>query len=310
MIVDIGQVACVGLGAVGRSWAVAFARAGCTVALYDPDRATTDSASDTIARQLEAEAVSPDRVGTIVPVGSLAAALAGADYVQENSPENLPLKRALFEAMAQLDPAGGRCLYGSSTSSFVGSSFLEGLPIAERCLVVHPTNPPHLVPLTELCPSPSTSAGTLERVTLFMEALGQVPILVRKEIPSFILNRLQAAVLSESLALVRDGYVSPDDLDRVMKHGLGLRWSFMGPLETAHLNADGGFADYMAKFARFYTEAFTSLARDVTISPELVAEIDNALRASGGNDVAERQAWRDANLRRLRQHRATVESKN
>jgi len=143
-----------------------------------------------------------------------------------------------------------------------------------------------------------------------MKALGQVPVLVRKEIPSFILNRLQAAVLSESLALVRDGYVSPDDLDRVMKHGLGLRWSFMGPFETAHLNADGGFADYMAKFARFYTDAFTSLARDVTISPDLVAEIDNALRASGGNDVAKRQGWRDANLRRLRQHSTTVESKN
>ena len=135
----------------------------------------------------------------------------------------------------------------------MASQFTERLAGRARCLVAHPVNPPHMVPVVELCGAPWTAAATVERARAVMTEVGQVPIVVRRELDGFILNRLQGALLSEAMRLVCEGYVSPEDLDKTIAHGLGLRWSFMGPFATIELNAPGGVADYCARYGGFYS---------------------------------------------------------
>ncbi|MBN9002552.1 MAG: 3-hydroxyacyl-CoA dehydrogenase, partial [Rhizobiales bacterium] len=138
--------------------------------------------------------------------------------------------------------------------AIVASRFTENLPGRARCLVGHPVNPPHLVPLVELCGAPWTSPDTIARAREVYLVIGQVPVTVNREINGFVLNRLQGALLAEAFRLVGEGYVSAEDLDHTVKNGLGLRWSFLGPMETIELNAPGGIADYCARYTGFYKE--------------------------------------------------------
>src|SRR5204862_7044951 len=121
-----------------------------------------------------------------------------------------------------------------------------------RCLVAHPVNPPHLVPIVELCGAPWTAPATIGRAQAVYTEIGQVPVVVRRELDGFILNRLQGALLSEAMRLVGEGYVSPDDLDKTIRDGLGLRWAFLGPFATIELNAPGGVVDYCLRYSGFY----------------------------------------------------------
>ena len=166
--------------------------------------------------------------------------------MQENLPETLDVKR---EAFALLDRHAPReAVLASSTSAIPASQFTEPLAGRARCLVAHPVNPPHLVPVVELCGAPWTAPEVIDRAMRVYADVGQVPVIVRREIDGFILNRLQGALLSEAMRLVGEGYVSPEDLDKTVRDGLGLRWSFMGPLATIELNAPGGVADYCARY--------------------------------------------------------------
>jgi 3-hydroxyacyl-CoA dehydrogenase len=174
----------------------------------------------------------------------------GATFVQENGPEVLEIKQALFKELDALLPKD--VVISSSTSAIVTSRFTEDLPGRARCMVGHPVNPPHLIPLVELSGAPWTSRETLERARQVYLAIGQVPIDVKKEIDGFILNRLQGALLAEAFRLVGEGYVSAEDVDHCVKNGLGTRWSFIGPFETIELNAPGGVPDYCARYTGFY----------------------------------------------------------
>ena len=156
----------------------------------------------------------------------------------------------MFAALDRHAPAAA--VLASSTSAIPASRFTEALAGRARCLVAHPVNPPHLVPVVELCGAPWTAPATIERALAVFTEIGQVPIVVRRELDGFILNRLQGALLSEAMRLVGEGYVSPEDLDKTVRDGLGLRWSFMGPLATIELNAPGGVADYCARYGGFY----------------------------------------------------------
>lgn len=259
-----GTVAIVGVGLIGRAWAMVFARAGWTVRLTDPHAATLNAAPALIRDELQALArhglvKDPEAaVGRISVARDLADALKGADFVQENGPENVEAKQAIFaELDAMADP---ETLLVSSTSAIVASRFTEGLPGRARCLIGHPVNPPHLVPLVELCGAPWTSPDAISRAREIYSAVGQVPITVKREINGFILNRLQGALLAEAFRLVGEGYVSAEDLDHTVKDGLGLRWSFLGPFETIELNAPGGIPDYCARYTGFYKELAASAA--------------------------------------------------
>jgi L-gulonate 3-dehydrogenase len=248
--------AIIGAGLIGRAWAMVFARAGWRVQLYDSAPTQFEMARTRIltslTEQQEAGLVDDARAvaGRVFMFERIEDAMTGATWVQENLPERVELKREVFGVLDTLAPEA--TILASSTSAIPASQFTEGLTGQGRCLVAHPVNPPHLVPVVELCGAPWTTYTTIERARSVMSELGQEPIVVRRELDGFILNRLQGALLSEAMRLVGEGYVSPEDLDKTIAHGLGLRWSFMGPFATIELNAPGGVADYCARYGGFY----------------------------------------------------------
>jgi 3-hydroxyacyl-CoA dehydrogenase len=229
----------------------------------------------------------------------MADALDGADLAQENTKEDLDTKRAVFAELDRLAPPG--CILASSTSMIVASRFTEQLKGRARCLVAHPVNPPHLVPLVELVGAPWTSPDVIAKAQAIYGAVGQVPIVVNREIDGFILNRLQAVLLSEAFRLAGEGYVSPQDLDKTLKDGLGLRWAFMGPFETVELNAPGGIPDYCARYG-------PSLARLSEANPAIYsgASLAHILQQWGKtpppDEIAGKMQTRDARLAALRAH--------
>ena len=257
---DRQKAAIIGAGLIGKSWAIVFARAGWQVTVYDSDSAVLAAAPADIRRNIqtmqEAGMLEPDQplcetlLGNISFEPDMAVALKTAIYVQECGPEDLEIKRELFATMDKL--AAPETVLASSTSALVTSSFTGNLTGRGRMLVAHPVNPPHLVPLVELSPAKWTDPAVVAEARKIMETIGQTPILVRQEIDGFILNRLQAALLNEAVRLVQGGYVSPEDLDRTVADGLGLRWSFMGPFETIDLNAPAGVTDYAARYSPFF----------------------------------------------------------
>lgn len=300
--------AIIGAGLIGRAWAVVFARAGWTVRLYDAVPAQLSAARQLIAQALaeqeQAGLLTDARAALecIAPCTNVGEAVSDAEWVQENLPEEVAVKTSAFAEFDRL--ASPDAILASSTSAIVASQFTEGLAGRARCLVVHPVNPPHLVPVVELCGAPWTSQDTIDRARATMESLGQVPVLVRREIEGFVLNRLQGALLTEAMRLVADGVISPDDLDKTIRDGLGMRWSFMGPFETIELNAPGGVADYCARYSGFYRRLAVDPAPPSVwegASAERVVSALGAPLTAAQRD--HRTEWRDRRLLALRRHK-------
>jgi L-gulonate 3-dehydrogenase len=303
------EVAVIGAGLIGRAWSIVFARAGFDVALWDQFPQAMQPALDFIAErlpELKENGLLKDEPAAVMarirPVHTLAEALHDAVYVQENGPERVAIKIPLFAEMDRLSRPDA--VLASSTSGIPASAFTEGLKGRARCLVAHPVNPPYLIPLVEICPAPWTDAATVARTREIMTEAGQVPATVKKEMDGFALNRLQGALLAEAFRLIADDAISPTDLDALVKHGLGLRWSFMGPLETIDLNAPGGLADYCDRYGPLYAkmqEQMTPLDWDA----KLVGKLQDARRAElPANMQPARQAWRDRRLMALLAHKA------
>ncbi|MGE0221742.1 MAG: 3-hydroxyacyl-CoA dehydrogenase [Acetobacteraceae bacterium] len=302
------NVAVIGAGLIGRAWSIVFARAGFQVALWDKFPQQVSLAMDFIAdrlpelRQAGLLADEPEAVlARIRPIQSMWEAVKDVEHVQENGPERVPEKQALF---AELDRAARpETVLASSTSGIPASAFTEGLRGRGRCLVAHPVNPPYLVPLVELCPAPWTDPAVVDRTRSLMHRAGQVPATVKKEMDGFALNRLQGALLAEAFRLLADDVISPNDLDSLVKHGLGLRWSFMGPLETIDLNAPGGLADYCERYGPLYAK-MQEQAKPLDWSAELVGRLQAARRADlPANMQPVRQEWRDRRLMALLAHK-------
>ena len=301
------HIAVVGAGLIGRAWAIVFARAGCSVAMFDAapealancDKLLRENITDLAQHGLILEA--PEAVlARIKPVATLAAALQGAVLVQENVRETIEAKRAIFAEMDAL--AAPDTVLASSTSWLMASEFSDGLPGRKRMLVGHPVNPPYLVPLVEIAPAPWTSPAAVARARDIYARAGQSPVLLKKEITGFLLNRIQGAVLNEALNLVADGYASVEDLDKVLKDGLGLRWSFMGPFETIDLNAPEGVLDYAQRYGPTYRDVARTQLPNAWTS-ELLAKIEAERRQVLSEDqLAERARWRDNRLMALVAH--------
>ena len=285
------QVAIIGAGLIGRSWAIVFARAGWDVALCDcvPDQAERAKAWVKAGlAELAADGLLDD------PDGAAARVRVAADLAEA--------KLAIFRELDRIAPPN--IVLASSTSAVVASRFTAELPGRARCLVAHPVNPPHLVPLVELVGAPWTAADTISRAREIFEQIGQVPIVVRREIDGFILNRLQGALVAEAFRLVGDGYVSPQDLDKTVKDGLGLRWSFLGPFETIELNAPGGIADYCARYAGFYRRLQAAPAGPGVFASENIERMLAQWSKDAGRERLEaRSRWRDRRLAALRAHK-------
>jgi len=302
------RIAIIGSGLIGRAWAMVFARAGWDAALYDAIDGAAERALALIGEGLDELArhgLVADPKGSAARVRaakSLADALDGASYVQENVPETVEAKRAIFAELDALAAPG--TVLASSTSAIVASLFTQELKGRARCLVAHPVNPPHLVPIVELSGAPWTSAETIARAKAVYESVQQVPILVRREVEGFILNRLQGALLAEAFRLVGEGYVSPQDLDKTIKDGLGLRWSFMGPFATIELNAPGGIADYCARYTGFYKHLQAKPAGiEVFEEKNISSLLKEWGRPADAEQLAARTRWRDQRLAALAAHK-------
>jgi 3-hydroxyacyl-CoA dehydrogenase len=308
----MARVAIIGAGLVGRAWAVSFARAGHEVRLWDGAAGAAEAALRLIDGVL-ADLAAFDLLGGEAPAAvrvrmwataDLGAALDGADYAQESTPEELAGKRAVF---ALLDAAADRrTVLASSTSGLLPSAFTDHLAGRERCLVVHPINPPYLVPAAEVVPAPWTDPAVVARAATFIREAGHVPIVMRKELAGFVMNRLQGALLQEAFRLVADGYATAEDVDVGIREGLALRWSFMGPFETIDLNAPAGVRDYVARYGPMYAGLAEGGPLPDWTGPVL-DEVDRDRRAALPLDrLGERQAWRDRRLMALAAHKAAA----
>ena len=297
------KIAVVGCGTVGGSWAVSFARAGLDVLLYDPSPGAIEiaiayahQATSDLAAQGLLNNQSPDDVcARIKPALTLADAVCKAEYVQESAPERLSIKQDLYKELAALADPGA--VIASSTSGFPASSFTADISGRERCLVAHPINPPHLIPLVEIVAAPWTSVAVVERTESLMKQIGQVPIRLNREISGFVVNRLQSAILAEAFRLVEDGVCSANDVDAAVADGLGLRWFFMGPFETIDLNAQGGVADYCRKLGPMYYDLARDHADPRQWSPQLIDTVERQRREkTPAEDLEPRMKWRDRYL--------------
>jgi L-gulonate 3-dehydrogenase len=308
LVADRGPVAVVGAGLIGRAWAIVFARAGHPVRLHDADAATMAGSLAYIEERLHELAsfdLLADAPGLVLArircEPSLAKALRDVVMVQENIRETVEAKTAIFAQLDALTPPDA--IIASSTSWLPASTFTADLPGRSRCLVGHPTNPPYLVPLVELCPAPWTDADVMARAHALYAAAGQTPVTLSREINGFLLNRVQAAVLNECFSLFEAGLASSDDIDKVLKDGLALRWSFMGPFETIDLNAPAGVTDYAQRYGPQNRETMSGV-KAFGWAEDTVARVDTERRKHlATTDIGARSAWRDRRLMALAAHK-------
>ncbi|WP_421478018.1 3-hydroxyacyl-CoA dehydrogenase [Agrobacterium tumefaciens] len=309
------QVAVVGVGLIGRAWTITFARAGRHVRLWDPDADACGRAKDFIATVLDDLAQNDLLHGRkpaevlefITACATLEDALDGAGWVQECGPEKIADKRALFARLDELSHPDA--ILASSSSALLPSAISEGLKGKHRCLVAHPINPPYLIPAAEVVPAAWTSPEVMMTAEAFLSSIGQVPIMMKKEVDGFIMNRLQGALLEEAFRLVANGYASAEDVDRGIADGLALRWSFIGPFETIDLNAPGGIADYIDRYQPMYSGMFEQMRERVAWDgPVLKDVLESRRHLLPETALAERQVWRDRRLMRLRAHKSKVDT--
>jgi L-gulonate 3-dehydrogenase len=311
------KIAVVGAGLVGRAWAIVFARAGYPVMLYDSNAETVAKSLETVESSLndlhEFGLISetPRVIRARMSVAkSLKEVLDGAAYAQESTLENVDVKKQIF---ADMDAAAApNTILASSTSTFMTSAFATEVKGRHRCLVAHPVNPPYLIPLVEVSPAAFTAPDVAQRTYDLMLAVGQKPIMMHKETQGFILNRLQWALMAEAYRLVDDGYVGVEDLDKCLKEGLGLRWSFIGPFEVGDLNAPGGIADYSRRFGPMIYEMDSSAQSNARKwSDELLTKIEKERRQyMQVADIGARSKWRDRRLMGLMAHKRAMETKD
>ena len=277
------SVAIVGAGSIGVSWAITFIIAGASVRLHD-----TSKKRLTVARQEISERLAdlkfyslvdepPEQVfSRLSTETSLEAAISGAEHIQECIPEILAQKREMFSKLADCAPRD--VIIASSSSFMPASTFANNVKHRDRCLVIHPGNPSYLLRIVEIVPAPFTSKSTIDQSTALMEKLGLETVVVRKEIDGFVFNRLQGALLNEAYALVEDGVVSSDEIDAVVRDGLGLRWSVIGPFETVDLNTRGGISSHAQKMGPAYKRIAASRGINLSWSKELISKVASERR--------------------------------
>lgn len=306
----MANVAIIGAGLIGRAWALVYARGGHRVRLWDSQPGQVEQAlafAREVAPGLAQAGLLRGRtvdqlLAALEPAERMEDALRDADYVQESTPERLDSKRRVYAELDRLAPAGA--ILASSTSALLPSHFTADLPGRARCLVAHPINPPYLVPAVEIVPAPWTDAACVERARTLLAEAGQQPIVMRREIDGFVVNRLQGALLHEAFRLVADGYAGVEDVDTCIRDGLALRWAFMGPFETIDLNAPAGVRDYAERYEGMYAEMFESMTRRVPWSGDTLGRVEAQRREHlPAEGLAQRQIWRDLRLMELAAHK-------
>ena len=297
MVDGIRHVAVLGAGTIGASWAAFFLARGLSVAASDPAphgedflRRFVDNAWPALEALGLGEGADPSR---LTFNADPAAASEGAQFVQENAPERIEVKQALFERIGAV--LGPEVLIASSSSTLLPSAMQARCPHPERFVLGHPFNPPHLIPLVEVCGGAKTAADAIARAMRFYRAIGKHPIRLNKEMPGHVSNRLQAAIWREAAYLVEQGVVNVADVDAAVAQGPGIRWALMGPILTYHLGGGAGGLRYLMDHigvAPLWPHLGTP-----TMTPEFEQRlIDGVVEEAGGQPIEVLAKARDTKL--------------
>ena len=293
---QVRRVGIVGAGVIGGGWAVHYLRMGFDVDVYDPaPRAERyllrlrDAAWPVLERLGLRPGASPDRLAFHA---DLAGAIADAGLVQENGPENGPVKRRILADIDRLTPPG--VIIASSTSGFAMTMLQADCVNPQRCVVGHPFNPPYLIPLVEVAGGELTDPAAVDWLAEFYAGAGKRPLRLTRELPGFVANRLQEALWREAPHMIAAGEATVEEIDASIAYGPGLRWALMGPCLAFHLaGGAGGMAHMLDHFGAALLEPWTRLQ-----APPLTAElreylVQGCLREARGRSVAELEGLRD-----------------
>lgn len=296
-----------------------FSSAGYHVALYDTVASQLTTALTSIESQLcdmeskglmRSDGMTAQKAFQLVAsFDDLQKALDGALYVQECTPENLELKKKVFDNLDK-SVTSNETILASSSSCIVPSKFTESLKHRSQCIVAHPINPPYYVPLVEVVPAPWTDSKVVDQTVALMKEIGQSPVVTKKEVNGFILNRLQYAVIMEAWRLVEDGICSPEDVETTVTEGLGLRYSLIGPFETMQLNANG-IRDYCERYGANIKDVCEEQGGPRSLSGETLDKLEKALAQTMPLDqLNKRRNLRDRRLAALAIHRQQEKKEN
>ena len=306
----VRRVAIIGTGVIGASWAALFLAKGLHVVATD----IAPNAEASLKKFVESAWPALTRLGlspgasltnlSFTPV--LEQALVGTDLVQENGPERIDFKQKLYGQLDELLPAD--VIIASSSSGLTMSEIQKGAAAhPERCVIAHPFNPPHLIPLVEIVGGAKTSEATIQRAAQFYTSIGQRTVRVNKEMPGHVANRLQAALAREVYYLVAEGVVSAADVDTALCWGPGLRWGVMGNMMLNHLGGGpGGIEHFFQQFSGPMTAWWKTLGAPV-LSPEVQKKlVDSVHVETGSRSIEELEAERDEVLLGLLELRRKV----
>jgi len=293
----IRRIAIIGTGVIGASWTALYLAKGLHVVATDP----APKAEAALRKFVENAWPALKRLGLAAGASQsnlkftadLAQAVAGADLVQENGPERIDFKQKLYGQHDELLPPD--VIIASSSSGLTMSEIQKGARShPERCVIAHPFNPPHLIPLTEIVGGAKTSEDTIRRVAEFYTSIGQKTVRLNKEMPGHVANRLQGAIAREVYYLVSEGIVSAADVDTALSWGPGLRWGIMGNMMLNHLGGGpGGIEHFFQQFSGPMTAWWKTLGSPV-LTPEVQKKLIDSVHAEvGSRSIEELEAERD-----------------
>lgn len=302
----IEKIACVGSGLIGHSWATLFAMKGYSVTIQDVNRELLREATHRIESNLKllaeeqviSESIIKEALGRIAATTGVADSVRDADYVQESVTERYEIKKPIFKEMDRHAPEDIPLV--SSSSGLLMTEIQKVTERPERCVIAHPFNPPHIVPLVEIVPGRDTSRKTIEVVRAFMEKIGKTPVILKKEVPGYLANRLSSALWREAVDLLDREVASAEDIDKAISSGPGIRWAIMGPYLTYHLGGgSGGIESFLKQFAPVLTGWLEDMNTWKKIPETAFAKIVEGvgeMTALQKRSMSEMVDWRDRKL--------------
>jgi len=304
---DIHKVSCVGAGLIGQGWAALFSSAGLEVILQDVTETVLEKSmrgvksnlmfleASNLLKQGEAEAALK-RIKVSTLIGE---AVRKADYVQESVPDNYDLKKQVFREMDAAAP--DHAILASSASGLLMTEIQKLVTRPDRCVLAHPVLPVYLIPLVEIAGGEQTSRETVSATYDFMKKLGKIPVLLKREVPGYIVNRLQAALLREAIDLVDKDVASAEDVDKAFCMGIGLRDPIIGPFLRIHLAGDG-VERFIDNLSQSYSHRWKTMETWTSIPPSAEKKIVRAVREMEvirTKTLEEIKSWRDEMLVKL-----------